>query len=140
MTLATYHSFYSGYMEASILLKNERVCSAKTDSFFLEGSSNSNTKKLVQVNLFASSVYINQRVAEAAIAERVSDHANTAVTFSFILNGIGKMDPEQRSQQKKNIVVSCDDLRVGFVSNNTEIGSLLGPSLPCTVDAYSSDF
>ncbi|OAY61260.1 uncharacterized protein LOC110627023 [Manihot esculenta] len=123
-------SFYYEDMKASVLLKNESICSTMVGNLFIDGRYEKGM--MVKANLAASSVSMNQTVAEAAIAEMTEEQA---VSFSFMLNVIGRMDPGNSDEKRKRMVASCEDLKVGF-NTNSQVGKLMGSPIACNLRIY----
>ncbi|KDP34521.1 hypothetical protein JCGZ_11071 [Jatropha curcas] len=128
--------FYYENMEASLLLKNERVCSTKIGNLYEDYEGDN--LKVVDVFLKSSLASMNRTVAEAVMGEK---RENGVVTFSFELNCIGTMYYYSRSEteKKRKMKVLCKDLKIRFSANTTsKAGTLVTPHGPifCDVSVF----
>ncbi|KDP34524.1 hypothetical protein JCGZ_11074 [Jatropha curcas] len=131
----SFTGFYFENMEASVLLKNESVCSTVVGNLYLDEWEDS--FKAVDVYLESSLASINQTVAEAVMAEQ---RENGVVTFSLKLECVGTVYPSYDAGsgigEERKMMVLCKDLKIRFFS---DIGTLENANGPISCDIFVLD-
>lgn len=107
----TPYLFYFKALQGSVFFDNNNISLTTSvgSEAFLDGTS-------IQVNLAASSLHINQTLAQALAAEKAMYRA---LTFTFKFNAsLDEYYRDKNSQQhisNFNFTVSCDQLTLAFV-------------------------
>ncbi|XP_020539008.1 uncharacterized protein LOC110010581 [Jatropha curcas] len=123
-----YSLFSYDDIQASILFKNQSISSSSIGRF----SQSPGEEKLVQANVSAYSLYINQTLAAELIAQK---KAFGAITWTFNLSANFTCTNSAKSgfSSRGQIRVSCEELEVVFISN-LDYATLLHGPISCDVD------
>ncbi|WCJ25831.1 hypothetical protein M5689_007690 [Euphorbia peplus] len=104
------------------------ICSKDLGSYTVEGISRLNK---IHVDLVASSVYINRKVAESIISEK-----NRSGFMHFTLNLKSFLRKSDFSQEEVLMRASCEDIPIKF-SGDSGSGCLYRTPLTCTINLYT---
>ena len=127
----SYYQYLEG-LEASVFYNNTFMISSTPfvgSKFFLEGNT-----LMHNVDLVASSVYLNQTLADAILSER---YARGALTFAFKLKAslVEYTDAGKEEYPKDypsyHAEIWCKDLTLAFISDSA-VATLLGAPIKCS--------